>query len=360
MAPRTLNQRQLSPGQTVTPHFPLVGEKEPAADIRDWSLQVSGLVDEPFSLSWDEFRNLPTVEKVWDTICVTSWTHFDHRWKGVMLETLLRKAQPLANARFVRFVAYSNRQHDTSLPLDYARAHVLLATEVDGARLTKEHGAPVRSVCEGKYFYKSLKWIKQVELLADDRFGFWETQSAYHNNADPWLEERYVPRPLTVHEFANCVDQKDFSGVVAIKDEQFKQLRGQDLSGWNFEGAQIKACDFSKVIMRKARCRGANFTLTKFVGADLSGADLSHGDCEGADFRGANLSDADLRHTLLTVTRFVGRDANVQGARFRREEINNEGLAEEERAFLLDPRQGAIVEEVSPPTDRRDSEGGND
>ena len=340
-----INEKRLSPNQTRTNKFPVVGEREPSTDIRKWRLEVCGLVKNPLSFSLTEFQNLPTVEKVWDTICVTSWTHLDHRWKGVMLDTLLSKAQPLANAQFVRFIAYSNRQHDTSLPLDYARDHVLLALEIDGARLTKEHGAPVRSVCEGKYFYKSLKWVRKIELLENDRLGFWEEQSAYHNNADPWREERYDPRPMDANEFARCVREKNFSDVVAIKDEKFSQLQEQDMSGWNFENAQIKACDLSKVIMRNARCKGANFTLTKFVGADLSGADLSHTDCEGADFRGANLRDADLRHTSLTVTRFVGRDANIQGAKFCRLNINKEGFGEEDRAFVLDKRQGATIEE---------------
>jgi len=338
-----INQKRLSPNQSKTNKFPVVGEREPSADIRHWRLQVSGLVKNQFSLSLTEFQNLPTVEKVWDTICVTSWTHLDHHWKGVMLDTLLRKAEPLPNARFVRLVAYSNRQHDTSLPLDYAREHVLLALEVDGVALTKEHGAPVRSVCEGKYFYKSLKWIRQIELLEEDRLGYWEEQSAYHNNADPWLEQRYEPRPMDANEFARGVSENDFSNVLAIRDEKFKQLQGQDLSGWKFENARIKACDLSKFIMRNAHCKGANFTLTKFVGADLTGADLSHTDCEGADFRGANLSGADLRCTSLTVTRFAGRDANIRGARFCRHDIDKEGVGEEDRAFVLDKRQGAII-----------------
>jgi hypothetical protein len=261
-----------------------------------------------------------------------------------MLESLLAKALPLAKARFVRFVAYSNREHNTSLPLDYARNHVLMATEVDGLPLTKEHGGPVRSVCEGKYFYKSLKWIKRIELLENDRLGYWESESAYHNDADPWREERYKPRALAAEDFARCVSEKDFSGVLAIRDDQFKQLIGRDLTGWKFEKANIKACDLSKASMRGALCRGANFTLTKFVGSDLSGADLSYSDCEGADFRGANLAGADLRHASLTVTRFVGRNANVRGAMFLRSDIDNEGLGDAERSFLLDQRQGAIIQ----------------
>jgi DMSO/TMAO reductase YedYZ molybdopterin-dependent catalytic subunit len=357
MASRTINEKRLSPGQIETAKFPLVGEKEPSADIRNWRLRVCGLVELELSFSLSEFRNLPTVEKIWDTICVTKWTHFDHRWSGVMLDTLLKKAKPLPKARFVRFIAYSNKKepHDTSLPLDYARAHVLLADQVDGAALPPKHGGPVRTVCEGRYFYKSVKWINQVELMAEDKLGYWERESAYDNNADPWLEQRMVPRPIDADEFARRVDASDFSNAKAVRDSQFAKLKHMDLTGWKFQGAEIKACDLKHFILRGAHCRGANFTLTDFFGADLSGADLSHGDCEGADFRGANLSHADLRYTSLTMTQFAHRKTNIQGAKFRLEDINNDGLGDDERPFLLDVKNGARVEELAKEKDALDN-----
>lgn len=132
----------------------------------------------------------------------------------------------------------------------------MLATKVDGESLTEIHGAPVRTVCEGKYFYKSLKWVKEIELLAEDRLGYWERESAYHNNADPWLEQRLVPQPIPADEFAKRLDELDFGRAFAIKDEQFERLYGKDLSNSNFEGAQIKACYLSHVILRGANCRG--------------------------------------------------------------------------------------------------------
>lgn len=340
-----MNQTHLTPGQTLTRKFPVVGERAPAA-FDAWQLHVGGLVAQPLPFSLDEFMQLPMVERVWDTICVTGWTHLDHRWRGVLLATMLDMAEPLPEAHFVRFAAYSMRRHDTSLPLDYARAHVLLAYEVDGKPLTLEHGAPVRAVTEGKYFYKSVKWLKQIELLAADQLGFWERTSAYHNNADPWLEQRYDPKPLSTAEFEQRVAARDFRDVLAIMDEQFARLRGVDLSGAHFEGTPIKACDLSGVILRGAHCHGANFTRTKFVDADLRGADLSGCDCEGADFRGADLREADLRGTFLTVAQFFHRHrpAKIAGAKFLLTDIQNEGLADAERAFLLDARQGAIVE----------------
>jgi Oxidoreductase molybdopterin binding domain/Pentapeptide repeats (8 copies) len=338
------DKSRLSPGQSLTRLFPPVGEEKPSSQISEWSLKITGLVSSELQFSLAEFQRLPMVERVWDTICVTGWTHLDHHWSGVLLDTLFAIAEPLSEARFVRFVAYSNRGHDTSLPLDYARAHVLLATKVDGEPLTEIHGAPVRTVCEGKYFYKSLKWVREIELLAEDRLGYWERESAYHNNADPWLEQRLVPQPIAADEFARRLAGLNFSEAFAIKDDQFEKLRDMDLANANFKGAQIKACNLSGVTLRGANCRGANFTLTKFVDADLRDADLSNGDCEGADFRGADLRDADFRGTSLTVARFAKRNADIRGAKFRHKDIEKEGLGEEEQAFILDEKQGAVIE----------------
>ncbi|MCA1553106.1 MAG: molybdopterin-dependent oxidoreductase [Chloroflexi bacterium] len=337
---------RLTPGQTLTRKFPVVGEREPALEIRDWKLEIDGLIKHSLHLSLKDLISQPTVVRTWDTVCVTGWTHLEHRWRGVLFATLLDMAEPMPAARFVRFVAYSKRAHDTSLPLDYAREHVLLAYDVDGQPLTREHGAPVRAVTEGKYFYKSVKWLHKIELLADDQLGFWERTSAYHNNADPWLEQRYDSQPMSEDEFERRVATRDFRDAYAIMDKKFVRLRGMDLSGAHFERAQIKACDLSGVSLRGAHCHDANFTRAKFVDADLRGADLSGCDCEGADFRGADLREADLRGTLLTVVQFAHRHrpAKIAGARFSMSDIQNEGLDESERQFILDPRHDAIIE----------------
>ena len=337
---------RLSPNQKATSKFPVVGENAPSDVISEWQLEITGLVKRPLRWRLEEFLRLPMTEVEWDTICVTGWTHFGHRWRGVHLRTLLSMARPLPQAQFVRFVAYSVRDHDSSLPLDYAREHVLLAHQVEGAPLTKEHGAPVRAVCAGKYFYKSVKWLRRIELLAEDQFGYWERNSAYHNNADPWREERYEPRPMPEAEFQRRLAARDFSSAFAIKDDQFKQLRGVDLSGANFQGAQIKACDLSHSLLNQSNCAGANFTLCKFNDARMQGTNLVGCDLEGADLRGADLSRADLRHASLTAARFGSqhKPAIIERAWFRRQDIETEGVDDSEQMFLLNPLHGAVFE----------------
>ena len=65
-----------------------------------------------------------------------------------------------------------------------------MAYEADGEPLTPEHGWPLRLVIPRRYFWKSAKWLRGIELLDHDEPGFWE-RLGYHNEADYWKEERY-------------------------------------------------------------------------------------------------------------------------------------------------------------------------
>jgi DMSO/TMAO reductase YedYZ molybdopterin-dependent catalytic subunit len=60
----------------------------------------------------------------------------------------------------------------------------------DGEPLAPDHGYPVRLVIPHLYFWKSTKWLRALELVAEDRPGFWE-QNGYHMYGDPWREQRF-------------------------------------------------------------------------------------------------------------------------------------------------------------------------
>ena len=103
--------------------------------------------------------------------------------------TLIDLARPKPAARFVSFRSYDG--YTTNVPMaEFARDEVLLAHSWEGAPLTRQHGGPVRVVIPRLYFWKSPKWVTRIELLGADRPGFWEVRG-YHNEADPWKEERY-------------------------------------------------------------------------------------------------------------------------------------------------------------------------
>jgi DMSO/TMAO reductase YedYZ molybdopterin-dependent catalytic subunit len=165
---------RLPPGQYLTPKWPVLHiGSVPAVDLSTWDLRVFGEVAEPLRLTWKELRALPATEVTADIHCVTRWSRFDARFRGVRFAELAALARPTAAARFV--VAHAEAGYTANLPLDaLAEARSLLAYEADGEPLAPEHGGPLRLVVPTRYFWKSATWIRGLEFLTDDRRGFWE------------------------------------------------------------------------------------------------------------------------------------------------------------------------------------------
>jgi DMSO/TMAO reductase YedYZ molybdopterin-dependent catalytic subunit len=139
--------------------------------------------------TWEEFRTLPRVEVRSDIHCVTRWSRFDNLWQGVRAREVIGRAGASPEARFA--IVHAEQGFTSNLPLaELMHDDVLLAEKHDGADLTPEHGWPLRLVVPRRYFWKSAKWVRGIELSAEDRPGFWE-QNGYHNDADPWKEERF-------------------------------------------------------------------------------------------------------------------------------------------------------------------------
>jgi hypothetical protein len=296
-------------------------------------------VEKPLTLTYPELLALPQGELVADIHCVTSWSHFGMRLQGVPLAVLLGLAAPWPEARFVRFEAYSPRRHDTSLPLSLALADTWLIHGRDGAPLTPEHGYPLRTVTPSRYFYKSLKWVHRVELLAQDRLGYWERESSYHNNADPWAgDERFVSGSLPP---ADLQALRDAASYVNRRGPR-KVVIGADLGGWepktrDLGDLYLKNCDLRGARLDGVSLQGANLSLSDLRGARLAGADLRGADLEGANFAGADLTGADLRDTFLSATKFFEREADgtLLGARI--EGLRWEGgkeILEAQEAYL--------------------------
>jgi DMSO/TMAO reductase YedYZ molybdopterin-dependent catalytic subunit len=88
-------------------------------------------------------------------------------------------------------VAHAESGYTANVPLaDVLRDDALLAWGFDGSDLAPEHGGPLRLVVPSLYFWKSAKWLRGLELVDHDEPGFWE-RNGYHNDADPWREQRY-------------------------------------------------------------------------------------------------------------------------------------------------------------------------
>lgn len=289
-------KKPVPPNQRLTGklYWPYVGERQPKPLVEGekWRVSISGLVAEERTWTVDELRAMPQVEQTVDIHCVTRWSKLGARFSGLPLSRLLEECGPKPEAHYASFVARSENNHSTSLPLaDALHLRTLIVLGYQEAELGEDHGGPVRVVVPGRYFYKSVKWLKRIDLLKEDRLGYWEKEKGYHNVADPWLEQRYIVPNVNRLELGKALEEKDFSGksFLSIDATGLK-----DLSKLNAEGAELRDARFQEVNLERANFNGANLTNAHFSGANLRDATFVGADVEGADFSGADLRGADF------------------------------------------------------------------
>jgi DMSO/TMAO reductase YedYZ molybdopterin-dependent catalytic subunit len=181
---------RLPPGQYLTEKWPVLHAGGiPEVDIDTWRMRIFGLVEEEMTLGYEQLRSLPATDITTDIHCVTRWSRFDAGFRGVHWRDLAALCKPLPAARFV--IAHAPQNFTANLPLTALDDdNAIVCYEADGEPLTAEHGGPVRLVVPSRYFWKSAKWLNGLELVAADQPGFWE-RLGYHNDADPFREERY-------------------------------------------------------------------------------------------------------------------------------------------------------------------------
>jgi DMSO/TMAO reductase YedYZ molybdopterin-dependent catalytic subunit len=187
---RGLDPARLPPGQYLTEKWPVLhAGGVPKTDLATWDFKVFGEVEHPVTLTYDELQALPPTEVTVDIHCVTRWSRFDTSFKGVHWRELAKLVRPKPAARFV--VAHAEQGFTSNVPLEALEDdHAVVAWEADGQLLEPAHGWPLRLVIPSRYFWKSAKWLRGLELLTTDQPGFWE-RYGYHNDADYWREERY-------------------------------------------------------------------------------------------------------------------------------------------------------------------------
>jgi DMSO/TMAO reductase YedYZ molybdopterin-dependent catalytic subunit len=161
----------------------------PKIDLATWDLSVTGEVEQDLTLTWEQLLELPSREVTVDIHCVTRWSRFDTTFKGVHWSEFAKLVSPKPSARFV--IAHAEQGFTANMPIDAIEdENALIAYEADGEPLTTDHGWPVRLVVPSRYFWKSAKWLRGLELRSTDEPGFWE-RYGYHNDADYRQEQRY-------------------------------------------------------------------------------------------------------------------------------------------------------------------------
>jgi DMSO/TMAO reductase YedYZ molybdopterin-dependent catalytic subunit len=182
----------LPPGQHIPRKLPVLHYgRVPVFAAQTWDLRLCGATasGKEHVWNWAEFGGLPRCEVVADLHCVTRFTMLANHWAGVAATEVLRAVPPADAVTHVMIWADYGYSANVRIA-DFAADTTLLATHLDDAPLTPEHGYPLRLVVPTLYAWKSVKWVRSIEYLTSDRRGFWE-ERGYHNTADPWREQRY-------------------------------------------------------------------------------------------------------------------------------------------------------------------------
>ena len=190
-SPATGPPPQAKSGVVPTPGAPLATEitpndeffrvskndVDPVVDASNWSLQVTGLVEEPLSLSYEDLKAMPSVEEFVTVECIGNIVGGgligNARWKGVPLRSILERARLKPGVRDVSFDAADGYTDGISLSRALSD-EVIVAYEMNGAPLPDSHGFPARLLVPPLYGYKSVKWLTGIEAVDRDFMGYWE------------------------------------------------------------------------------------------------------------------------------------------------------------------------------------------
>lgn len=149
-------------------------------NLANYKLKISGLVENPKSLSYEEVLSSQAYSKAVTLNCVEGWST-KILWQGVLIKDLLNEAGIKPGALTVIFHAYDG--YTSSLPLDFVmNSNILLAYKMNNVTLPPERGFPFQVVAEDKWGYKWVKWVTEIELSGDPNYkGFWES-NGYNND----------------------------------------------------------------------------------------------------------------------------------------------------------------------------------
>lgn len=172
----------LSPEVTPVGKFYTVSKNifDPAVDAGTWKLTVRGHVERPYSLTLEELRRLPAVTKPHTLMCISNEIGGDlisnAVWKGTPLKSLLERAGPRAGAS--KLVLRGRDAYSSAFPLSAALLDgTMLAYEMNGKPLERQHGFPARVLVMGLYGFKNVKWLSELEVVDFDFKGYWESRN---------------------------------------------------------------------------------------------------------------------------------------------------------------------------------------
>ena len=151
-------------------------------DIDDYRLQITGLINENRSLTYEELQEMNHIKKVVTLHCVEGWS-VKALWEGIPLKDLFSDLEIDSEVNTVIFHAADG--YTTSLSMSHIMDNnIIIADHLNGLQLPPEQGFPFQLVAEQKWGYKWARWITKIELSADEDYqGFWESRG-YSDDGD--------------------------------------------------------------------------------------------------------------------------------------------------------------------------------
>lgn len=160
MNPEEIDNRKLEIDPIES--FGTMGPTDVTIDLMTFKLKVSGKVNRPLALSYDQILKLPKMTETVLLIC-PGYFAYNAQWTGVDLKILLQESQLQKGATSVDILgAYGKVVRIPLKELD--RKKILLAYQVNGKTLPKPHGFPLRLVYEDAYGYDWVKYIEEVVI----------------------------------------------------------------------------------------------------------------------------------------------------------------------------------------------------
>lgn len=151
----------------------------PQVDPANWSLRITGEVEEEIEISFDELVEMSVVEEDVTIACVSNEVGGGligtARWTGVPISQLLDRARPTANAEQLMGISVDGFTAGFPLELAYDGRPALIAVGMNGEPLPVRHGFPARIIVGGIYGYVSAtKWLSSIRLTQWDGVdGYW-------------------------------------------------------------------------------------------------------------------------------------------------------------------------------------------
>ena len=214
---------------------------DPSPGSKDWKLEILGLVDNPYSLTYEQLTALPSVDVTTGMMCISNPVGGgligNAKWKGVRLADLLEKAKPKKNALELAFSAVDG--YTDSITLKKALdPDVVLVWEMNGAPLTSQHGFPARLLVPGIYGMKHVKWITWIELVDHDFKGFWQEPSQGWSDPAPVNTMSRIDLPSSGSLAVN--KKTTISGIAFAGDRSISKVEISTDGGKSWNEAYVK------------------------------------------------------------------------------------------------------------------------